>query len=124
MASFTEREVQHHRPEREGEAPAGAVSSVAPGWTAAIIVFVVVLAVIGRFLAHGMDRNRIRAYAQGNGWELLDCRWRLFGPGWIGNRYARFYDIRYRDAEGRTHAACAKTSALAGVYLTDDRIEA
>lgn len=124
MASFTEREVQHHRPEREGEAPGGAASPIGSSWTAVIIVAAVVLAVIGRFLAHGMDRNRILAYAQGNGWELLDCRWRLFGHGWLGNRYARFYDIRYRDAEGRTHAACAKTSALAGVYLTNDRVEA
>ena len=124
MAPTTEREVQHHRPEHAAEGSVGGNSPVGAGWMAVIIVAVVVLAVLGRLMAHGMDRSRIRAYAQGNGWELLDCRWRLFGPGWIGNRDARFYDIRYRDAEGRTHTACAKTSALAGVYLTDDRVEA
>lgn len=123
MKSSTERELQHHRPEHAADGSASGGTQLGASWTSVVIVAVVVLAVLGRFLAHGMDRSRIRAYAEGNGWELLDCRWRLFAPGWIGNRYARFYDIRYRDAEGRTHAACAKTSALAGVYLTNDRVE-
>lgn len=123
MATFTQHEVQHHRTERGVEGVPGGNVPASSSWTAVIVISVLAVAAIGRFLAHGMDRNRISAYAQGNGWQLLDCRWRFFGPGWIGNRNARFYDIRYRDADGRTHTACAKTSALAGVYLTDDRVE-
>lgn len=82
----------------------------------------VVLAILGRGVTHGMDRSRISAYAASQGWELLTCQWKLLGPGWLGNQRERMYAITYRDAEGRTHSAFAKTSMLAGVYLTEDRI--
>ena len=99
----------------------------APGLGTPTIVLIVVAAgvaaVLGRFFVHWLDRNRIHAYAASNGWELLECRWRLLGPGWFGNRNARIYSIRYRDRDGKAHSAFAKTSALAGVYLTEDRAE-
>lgn len=87
------------------------------------IVGAIMLAVAGRFVTHGMDRRRIQRYAADQGWELLACQWKLLGPGWFGNTRERIYAITYRDGQGRTHSAFAKTSALAGVYLTEDRVE-
>jgi hypothetical protein len=88
-----------------------------------VIIAAVVVAVVGRFVTHGMDRSRIQKYAEGQGWELLSCQWKLLGPGWFGNSRERIYAVTYRDGQGRTHSAFAKTSALAGVYLTEDRVE-
>ena len=86
------------------------------------IVGAATIAVMGRFVTHGMDRRRIQRYAADQGWELLTCQWKLLGPGWFGNTRERIYAITYRDGQGRTHSAFAKTSALAGVYLTEDRV--
>jgi hypothetical protein len=86
------------------------------------IVGAVMMAVLGRVVTHNMDRRRIAKYAAGQGWELLTCQRKLLGPGWFGNNRERIYAITYRDAQGKTHAALAKTSALAGVYLTEDQI--
>lgn len=91
-----------------------------PGFVALCVVAAV--AVIGRLVTHTMDAGRIRKYAESQGWELLACRWKLLGPGWFGSSRERIYQITYRDREGRTHDAYAKTSALAGVYLTEDRV--
>lgn len=97
------------------------------GGSNTVVVFAIIgavaLAILGRFLTHGMDRSRIQKYADGQGWELLSCRWKLLGPGWFGNSRERIYAIQYRDREGRVHSAFAKTSALAGVYLTQDQVE-
>lgn len=122
LVMITATTSQHHRPEghREGTSPAPGLS---PAWITLIVVAVVVAAVGGRVLTHRLDRGRIGDYAQANGWELLECTWSLFGPGWFGSKNARIYRVRFRDREGRVHAAFAKTSALGGVYLTEDRIE-
>ena len=93
------------------------------GWTWAIVAGAVAIAILGRFVTRSMDRNRIAKYAAEQGWELLACRWKLFGPGWFGNSRERIYAIEYRDREGRVHSAFAKTSALAGVYLTQDEVQ-
>jgi hypothetical protein len=93
------------------------------GWVWLIVAGGVMLAILGRFVTHSMDRNRIAKYATEQGWELLGCQWKLLGPGWFGNSRERIYSITYRDAQGRTHSAFAKTSALAGVYLTQDQVE-
>jgi hypothetical protein len=47
------------------------------------ITAAVILAIVGRFVTHGMDRSRIQKYADGQGWELLSCQWKLLGPGWF-----------------------------------------
>ena len=86
------------------------------------VAIALIVAVAGRIITHFMDRGRIDRYAQEKGWTILDCRWSLLGPGWFGSRNERIYQLRYRDAEGRNHEAFAKTSALAGVYLTEDRV--
>lgn len=84
-----------------------------------IIVVAVALAIGGRLVHGALDRGRIRAYADANGWELLSCRWSPFGPGWFGARRERIYAIEYRDREGGVHQAYAKTALFGGVYLTE-----
>lgn len=97
-------------------------SSLSPGVIAAIVTAVIVTAIGGRVVTHGLDRKRIDAYAAEQGWTLVSCTWKLLGPGWFGSKGTRIYAITYTDREGRTHEAFAKTSALSGVYLTEDRI--
>jgi hypothetical protein len=89
-----------------------------------IVAAVCVVAILGRGITHAIDRNRIANYAASQGWELLSCNWKLLGPGWFGNTHERLYRTEYRDGEGRTHAAFAKTSMLAGVYLSEDQVRA
>lgn len=85
-----------------------------------IVAIAVVFAIFGRGLVHKLDKDRIAKYAADQGWELLSCQWRLFGPGWLGAGRSRFYQVVYRDGSGATRQAFARTSALAGVYLTQD----
>ena len=107
--------------ERTHEGHLLAQTPFGPSSFAMVMAGAVALAVVMRLLVHQLDRSRIRAYAERNGWQLESCNWRLFGPGWFGSRKERIYEIRYVDCEGRSHSAFAKTSALAGVYLTEDR---
>jgi hypothetical protein len=93
------------------------------GWIWAIVAAGVAVAIRGRGVTHAMDRSRIAKYAAEQGWEMIACQWKLLGPGWFGNSRERIYAIQYRDREGRVHSAFAKTSALAGVYLTQDQVE-
>ena len=109
----------HHRSHPDGAAPQHQLGTPT---IALIVAAVVAIAVGGRFLTHRLDRGRIDSYARGKGWRLESCSWRLFGPGWFGSQRERIYEIRYRDGDGRLHAAFAKTSALAGVYLSEDRV--
>ncbi|NBP52523.1 MAG: hypothetical protein EBU70_15325, partial [Actinobacteria bacterium] len=102
------QETVHHREHPAGHSPR---ASASPEFVAMIVVGVIALAVVGRLVTNRLDRNRIGAYAARNGWQLLDCRWKLFGPGWFGSRRERIYEVRYRDSAGREHAAFAKTSA-------------
>ena len=94
--------------------------------TGTIVLYVLLglaIAVVLRLAVRGMDRTRIAGYARDNGWELLECRWAPFGPGWFASGRSRIYRIAYRDREGRTQRAFVKTSALGGVYLTQDQAE-
>ena len=86
------------------------------------VIAAVAVAIIGRLVTHRIDSDRIRTYARDQGWELISCAWKLFGPGWFGNSRERIYSITYRDQQGRAHSAFAKTSLLSGVYLTEDRL--
>jgi len=87
------------------------------------IIGVVVVAILGRFITHGMDRSRIEKYAGEQGWELRSCQWKLLRPGWFDNSRERIHSITSRGGQGHAHSAFAKTSVLAGVYLTEDRVE-
>ena len=86
-----------------------------------IILGMLLLAVLLRVGADSWDRDRIRSYVLERGGAVRDIRWILFGPGWYGDRN-RIYEVSYYDAGGNEHAAVVKTSALAGVYFTEDRI--
>ena len=109
----------HLLAERVEHAQRGTSGGVVIAW----VIGLAVLAVLGRFVTHSLDRSRIAKYAQQQGWELIDCRWKLLGPGWFGNSRERIYSITYRDGQGQTRSAFAKTSALAGVYLTQDQVQ-
>ncbi len=82
--------------------------------------FVAVIAVGGRMLSGGMDRDRIRNYIASQGGTLLECNWSPFGRGWFGSKEERIYEIAYRDRDGDMHRATCKTSMLSGVYFTED----
>ena len=86
-----------------------------------LIVGLLLLGVLLRIGADSWDRDRIRRYIVERGGAVRDIRWVLFGPGWYGDKN-RIYEVGYYDADGNEHAAVVKTSALAGVYFTEDRI--
>ncbi len=79
-------------------------------------------AVAIRLMAGGFDGDRVEAYVQQRGWELVDRSWDPFGPGWFGEEDSRIYRIVYRDERGDTHRAHVKTSMFSGVYLTNDEV--
>lgn len=89
-----------------------------------VLVFAVfiLIAVVFRLAAGGLDTGRIEEYVRGQGWELIDRSWDPFGPGWFGEKDARIYQVVYRDERGDTHKAHVKTSMFSGVYLTHDSI--
>lgn len=82
----------------------------------------IVVAVVIRLLAGGMDRDRVRSYIEERGGRLLSSNWAPFGTGWFGEKSDRIYEVRYLDAGGNEHHATCKTSLLTGVYLTEDLI--
>lgn len=82
----------------------------------------ILLAIIFRLIAGGLDGGRVEQYVRERGWELVDRSWDPFGPGWFGEKDSRIYQIVYRDREGNLHQAHVKTSMLSGVYLTNDQL--
>ena len=87
-----------------------------------LIPVVIVLAIVIRLAAGGMDHGRIRSYVESRGGTVLDSSWAPFGPGWFGEKSDRIYRVRYLDQDGNEHEAHAKTSMWTGVYFTDDQI--
>lgn len=87
-----------------------------------LFVGVIVLALVSRLLAGGMDEDRVRAYVKERGGRLLSSEWAPFGKGWFGEKNDRIYEVRYQDRDGHEHLATCKTSMFSGVYFTEDRI--
>ena len=87
-----------------------------------LVLLFVALAVVIRLFAGGLDGDRIRGYIESQGGKVLQKHWTPFGRGWFGSERERIYEVVYRDAEGDVHQATCKTSALAGVYFTEDRV--
>jgi hypothetical protein len=87
-----------------------------------VIPLVIVLALVIRLAAGGMDHGRLREYVESRGGRLLEARWTPFGPGWFGEKSDRIYSVRYLDADGNEHEAHCKTSMWTGVYFTRDEI--
>jgi hypothetical protein len=71
-----------------------------------------------------MDHSRVEEYIEARGGRVIDKQWNPFGPGWFGSQHERIYDVRYEDRDGNLHDANCKTSLLAGVYFTEDRVVA
>lgn len=69
-----------------------------------------------------VDKGRIKDHIERRGGLLIHARLRIFGPGWFGEKNARIYEVLYTDENGDKHKAYCKTSMLAGVYFTEDRI--
>jgi hypothetical protein len=82
----------------------------------------IIVAIVIRFAAGGLDQDRVRQYVEQRGGKLLTAEWSPFGPGWFGEKSDRIYQVRYLDVDGNEHEAYAKTSMWTGVYLTEDRI--
>jgi len=80
------------------------------------------VSIVALFIAHQFDTDRIRQYLARQGGVLLTKEWTPFGEGWLGEKNARIYRIRYQDCDGHEHTATCKTSMFAGVYLTADEI--
>jgi len=89
---------------------------------AGFVVFAIVVSLVIRLMAGGLDGDRVERYVRDQGWELVDKSWDPFGPGWFGEKDSRIYQIVYRDQRGDLHRAHVKTSMLSGVYLTRDEI--
>lgn len=87
-----------------------------------LISLFVALAVAVRLFAGALDGDRIRSYVESQGGQVLRKQWTPFGRGWFGSKNERIYEVEYRDAEGDVHEATCKTSVLAGVYFTEDRV--
>lgn len=89
---------------------------------AGFMAFAIVVALVIRLMAGGLDGDRVERYVRDQGWELVDRSWDPFGPGWFGEKGSRIYQIVYRDQRGDLHRAHVKTSMLSGVYLTNDEV--
>jgi hypothetical protein len=87
-----------------------------------LIPAAIVVALLFRFAAGSMDRDRVRQYVAQRGGEFISADWAPFGPGWFGEKSDRIYQVRYLDQDGNEHEAYAKTSMWTGVYFTEDRI--
>jgi hypothetical protein len=87
-----------------------------------LIPVVILIALAFRFMAGGLDHDRIKQYVESRGGQVLDSNWAPFGPGWFGEKSDRIYGVRYLDNDGNEHEAHCKTSMWTGVYFTEDRI--
>jgi hypothetical protein len=88
----------------------------------AIFVLIIPIVVIIRMIAGGMDHDRVEEYIVSRGGRVIEKNWSPFGKGWFGSEHERIYEVKYQDKDGNIHQATCKTSALAGVYFTEDII--
>lgn len=87
-----------------------------------VVIGFIVLAIVIRFAAGSMDNDRIREQIEAEGKKVRRIDWAPMGRGWAGSKNERIYEVVYEDAQGNVHRAYCKTSALAGVYWTEDII--
>lgn len=78
--------------------------------------------VVLRLFAGELDRDRVKAYIEARGGELLEVRWAPFGPGWPAEGASRIYRVRYFDKDRNERLAYCKTSMWSGVYFTWDNV--
>jgi hypothetical protein len=82
-------------------------------------VVLIVLAGIIRWIANGLDRERIREHVERSGGKVIAIEWSPFGKGWFGS-HERIYEVRYTTRSGKLVEAACKTSMFSGVYWTSD----
>jgi len=58
---------------------------------AGFVVFAIVVSLVIRLMAGGLDGDRVERYVRDQGWELVDRSWDPFGPGWFGEKDSRIY---------------------------------
>ena len=87
-----------------------------------VIPILLVIALVIRMGAGGMDHSRIKEYVESNGGRVINSNWSPLGPGWFGEQSDRIYSVSYVDTAGTEQAAFCKTSMWTGVYFTEDRI--
>jgi hypothetical protein len=87
-----------------------------------LIPLFIIIAIVIRLAAGGLDQNRVRQYVESRGGRVIEASWSPFGPGWFGEKSDRIYAVRYLDRDGNEHQAYCKTSLWTGVYFTEDRI--
>jgi hypothetical protein len=87
-----------------------------------LIPVFIAIAIVIRLMAGGMNHERIKNYVEARGGQIIDSAWAPFGPGWLGEKIAAIYAVRYRDRDNNVHEAHCKTSLSTGVYFTEDRI--
>ena len=80
------------------------------------------LVIIIRLFAGSLDKDRVDEYISSRGGKMIEKNWNPFGKGWFGSEHERIYELKYEDKDGNIHQATCKTSALAGVYFTEDII--
>lgn len=82
------------------------------------VVFLVLggIALLGRWIADRMDRQRILANLAERGDKPIRIRWNPFGPGWFGEKGERIYEVEYINHHGRRVIANCKTSLFSGIY--------
>jgi len=98
------------------------LANVDGGVVAVVIIAFVGLAIVIRLCAGSMDNDRIREQIEAEGKKVRSIDWAPMGRGWAGSKNERIYEVVYEDAQGNVRQAYCKTSALAGVYWTEDKI--
>jgi hypothetical protein len=98
------------------------LANVDAGLVAVVIVAFIGLALVIRLSAGSMDHGRIREHIEQQGGQVHSIDWAPLGNGWAGSKNERIYEVVYEDAQKNVHKAYCKTSALAGVYWTEDKI--
>ena len=88
----------------------------------AIFILIIPVIIIIRLIAGTMDHDRVDEYIVSRGGRVIEKNWNPFGKGWFGSEHERIYEVKYQDKDGNIHQATCKTSALAGVYFTEDII--
>jgi hypothetical protein len=76
--------------------------------------------IVWRILMDPLDRTRIRENISSSGGKVIDISWNPFGKGWLGERNARIYEVKYTNKDGKVITATCKTSIITGIYWSGD----
>ncbi len=98
-------------------------------WFVAVLLIVavhlVLIAIPLWFWANNRwDRDRVKAYIEERGGQLLSMKWTLDATqySFIRDGNARIYCVRFLDSSGETHQATCQTNWMSGVYLTEESV--